>query len=145
MKKLIIIIGILTFNFTLYTLNSFSQPNGGFENWSSVYNIQEPDNWQTSNVLSLTSPPNPLSAFKATGIDKHSGNYALMLKTVFFNNNLNPQIFPDSAGFIFTGKITNNPIIIKKGYPFTGRPQKLEFWAKYQPVGNDVAQLGIAL
>lgn len=167
MKKLITLVAILTFrplgdqpfrygNFALYTiglttllsmttLNCCAQPNAGFENWSTVYTLLEPDNWQTGNFGSLASPPNPLSAFRATGVDKHSGNYALQLKTAFLNNNFFPQFFADTMGLVFTGRLANSPPAAKFGYPYTGRPEKLEFWAKYQPVGNDIAEVGVAL
>ena len=116
-----------------------AQPNGGFENWSPEYSYENPDGWQTLNFLSLTTPPNPLSSFKAIGIDKHSGNYALKLKTVFINNNPYPTQIHDSTSGTFTGKINISPLIYKYGFPYTGRPEKLEFWAKYMPVGNDTA------
>ncbi|MDO9186616.1 MAG: T9SS type A sorting domain-containing protein [Bacteroidia bacterium] len=135
MKKLMIISVILIF---APTFQGKAQPNGGFENWSTIYTLQEPDNWQTLNFISLTAP-NPLSAFKATGIDKHSGNYALKLKTVYFSNNPLPDVVGDTTGGVFTGKVTLSPFAYKYGFPYTGRPEKLEFWSKYYPVGNDTA------
>ncbi len=145
MKKFIIILVIATLNFKLSTLNCLSQPNPGFEKWSTVFGIQEPDDWQTWNFTSLGTPPNQLSVFKASGVDKHSGNYAMKIKTIYLNYNPNPQFFPDSTGFAFTGKINLNPITVKYGYPYSGRPEKLEFWAKYYPVGNDTAAAIVAL
>ncbi|MES2395207.1 MAG: T9SS type A sorting domain-containing protein [Bacteroidota bacterium] len=135
MKKLMIISVILIF---APAFQAKAQPNGGFENWSTVYSILEPDNWQTLNFVSLT-PPNPLSAFRVTGFDKHSGNYALKLKTVYFENNQFPSVIGDSAGVVYTGKITISPFAYKYGFPYTGRPEKLEFWSKYTPVGGDTA------
>lgn len=135
MKKLMIISVILIF---APAFQAKAQPNGGFENWSIVYSILEPDNWQTLNFVSLT-PPNPLSAFRVTGFDKHSGNYALKLKTVYFENNQFPSVIGDSAGAVYTGKITISPFAYKYGFPYTGRPEKLEFWSKYTPAGGDTA------
>jgi hypothetical protein len=126
-------------------LNSIAQPNGGFESWTPEFSYENPDGWETTNFLSLTNPPNPVSAFKVTGIDRHSGNYALKLKTVFVNTNPNPSLIDDSAGIAFTGKINFSPFSYKNGFPFVGRPAKLEFWAKYFPVGNDSASIGIIL
>ena len=144
MKKFITIIALLTFNFTLYTLNCHAQLlNGDFENWSPQYNFENPDHWETLNVLSLFS--NPLSAFKATGIDKHSGNYALKLKTVFLSNNPAPQSLPDTIGYVFSGKIIVSPPSLKLGIPFTDRPKKMEFWSKYVPVGNDTGAISVVL
>jgi hypothetical protein len=134
MKKLLCIYTILIYGVFI----SKAQPNGGFENWSTNYSLLEPDNWQTLNFISLTAP-NPLSAFKATGIDKHSGNYALKLKTVYFSNNPLPEQVGDTTGGVFTGKVTLSPFTYKYGFPYSGRPEKLEFWSKYYPVGNDTA------
>ena len=140
MKKLIITAAILTFNFSLSTLNCCAQLlNGGFEDWTTQYNFENPDHWETLNVLSLFS--NPLSAFKAVGVDKHSGNYALKLKTIVLSNNPAPQLIPDTIGFVFTGKINISPPSMKLGIPYTGRPEKIELWAKYTPVGNDLGAI----
>jgi hypothetical protein len=107
--------------------------------------IENPDNWQTYNFLSLLSPPNPLSAFKAIGIDVHSGNYALKLTSIHVINNPVPTQINDTTGGAFTGKINLSPITYTYGFPYTGRPEKLEFWAKYAPVGADTAHSYVAL
>ncbi len=124
---------------------SKAQPNGGFEDWTNEFSYENPDHWQTFNFLSLLSPPNPLSAFKAVGIDKHSGNYALKIKTVFLNNKPSQIVIGDSAGAIFTGKINYSPPSRTYGFPYTGRPENLEFWFKYAPIGTDAAGAGIML
>ena len=142
MKKLITIIALLTFNFQLLTFNCCAQLlNGGFEDWSPQYTYENPDHWETMNVLSLLS--NPLSTFKATGIDKHSGNYALKLKTISLTNNPVPQTFSDTIGFAFTGKINTSPPSMILGIPYSGHPEKLEFWSKYIPVDNDSASISL--
>jgi hypothetical protein len=141
MKKIAVIFVILVSGI----LSCFAQPNGGFENWSTVFNFQTPDNWQTLNFLSMFSPPNPISAFKATGIDKHSGNYALKLKTIFLNNNPLPNTVSDSIGYVFTGKVTLSPPSLKLGIPYVGRPENLDFWAKYIPVGADIGGVSVSL
>lgn len=124
---------------------SKAQPNGGFEDWTTEFSYENPDHWQTFNFLSLLIPANPLSAFKAIGIDKHSGNYALKLKTVFLNNKPSEIVIGDSAGAIFTGKINYSPPSRTYGFPYTGRPENLEFWFKYAPIGTDAAGAGIML
>lgn len=137
---------MITFVFlTSLLLSAVSQPNGGFENWSTEYNYQSPDGWQTLNFLSVFLAPNSLSAFKATGVDKHSGNYALKLKSIFINNNPLPDLVNDTIGYVFTGKVIVSPPSLKFGIPYVGRPEKLELWAKYFPVGMDLAGVSIAL
>lgn len=125
--------------------NSTAQPNGGFENWTPEFSYENPDGWQTLNFLSLTYPPNPLSAFKAMGIDRHSGNYALQLKTIYADNNPMAGLLGDTTGGAFTGKINLSPVTWVYGFPFTGRPEKLDFWAKYNPVGSDSAGILVFL
>jgi hypothetical protein len=137
---------VITFVFLTSLLsNAVSQPNGGFENWSTEFNYQAPDGWQTLNFISVFAPPNSLSAFKATGVDKHSGNYALKLKTMFINNNPLPGTVYDTIGYVFTGKVNVSPPSLKFGIPYVGRPEKLELWAKYFPVGMDLAGVSISL
>lgn len=126
-------------------LISKAQPNGGFEDWTTEFSYEDPNHWQTFNFLSLLAPANPLSAFKAIGIDKHSGNYALKIKTVFLNNKPSQIKTGDSTGAVFTGKINYSPPSRTYGFPYTGRPENLEFWFKYAPVGTDAAGAGIML
>ncbi|MES2287121.1 MAG: PCMD domain-containing protein [Bacteroidota bacterium] len=138
--------GVITFVILVSSvLISKGQPNGGFEDWSTEFSYENPDHWQTFNFLSLLAPPNPLSAFKAVGTDKHSGNYALKIKTVFLNNKPSQIVIGDSAGAVFTGKINFSPPSRTYGFPYTGRPENLEFWFKYAPVGTDAAGAGIML
>jgi hypothetical protein len=141
MKKKFSIIAVLM----VVIFNSIAQPNGGFENWNTTFNYQEPTGWQTLNFLTLTSPPNPMSASKVSGIDAHSGNFALKIKTIYINNNPVPQAFDDSMGLVFTGKITISPPTYRYGFPCTQRPEKLSFWAKYLPVGNDLGDARVYL
>jgi len=141
MKKKTIITAVLA----CAILNCEAQPNGGFENWTPEFTYENPDSWQTLNFLSLLSPPNPLSAFKAIGIDKHSGNYALKLTTVFLNNKPQQAALSDSVGGAFTGKINYSPLSQINGFPFTGRPEKLEFWFKYLPVGSDIGKVEVVI
>lgn len=114
-----------------------AQPNGGFENWSLEFSYESPDDWQTLNFLSLTTPPNELSAFKAIGSDKYAGNYSLEVKTIYISNNPLPGSVADTFGCVFKGKITISPASIREGFPYTARPEKLQFFAKYLPTGND--------
>jgi hypothetical protein len=133
MKHILLIIGLIS----VFTVKSIAQPNGGFENWSQEFSYEAPDGWQTFNVLIYSNPPSELSAFKVSGIDKHSGNYALKLKSVQVYNNVINDLFGDTAGGTYTGKIIYTPFAFKYGFAYSERAQKLDFWAKYHPVGTD--------
>ena len=122
-----------------------SQPNPGFENWSQEFTYQEPDGWQTLNFLTMLSPPNPQSAFRANGIEAHSGTSALKLQTVYLNNRPPQLEIGDSSGGAYTGKLIYSPLSVKQGFPYTGRPEKLQFWARYIPIGNDMGRAGVLL
>ncbi|MGB3947076.1 MAG: hypothetical protein WBM13_03765, partial [Bacteroidia bacterium] len=141
MKKLSVFI-----LFCLILFNRINaQPNGGFENWITEFGYEAPLDWQTMNVLSLTTPPNPLSAFKSFGIDKYSGFYGLKIQTIHVVNNPAPGGIADTFGVVFKGKITVSPIGFKPGFSYTGRPEKLQFYSKYHPIGNDVAYAFVVL
>lgn len=144
-KSTLFLIVFVIVNCKLAIINCKAQPNGGFENWSPEFTYENPDNWQTFNFLVLTSPPNQLSAFKATGINKHSGNYGLMLKSIFVTNNPNPELITDTIGLAFKGKIGLSPPSLKVGFPYSGRPEKLEFYSRYAPVGGDSGSGGVYL
>ncbi len=140
MKKIFTLAAFFVFGI----LQSKAQPNGGFENWTTEYTFESPDGWQTLNFLSLLIPPNPVSAFKVIGSDVHSGFYALKLKTICVTNNPYTLLIADTTSGVFTGKIIYSPPSYNYGFSYTGRPEKLEFWYKYSPVGADTAGAGIA-
>lgn len=141
---------IVLFVLSVWLNIGISQPNSGFEDWVTEFTYETPEHWQTFNFLSLAS--NPLSAFKATGLDVHSGNYALKLKSIYLNNNVLPDTFKvgdlaigDTIGGTFIGKIHLSPVSFIYGFPYANRPSKLQFWAKYNPVGNDTAGAMVVL
>ncbi len=133
LKKIIIISFILNISNTIL----FSQNNGGFENWSTLYGKDEPDYWQTFNLLSAFSSSNAVSAYKVGSVEAYSGNYALKVKTIHVKNKLGINNLPDTIGIVFNGKIIISPPSYKIGSPYTTRSEKLGFYSKYAPVGND--------
>lgn len=136
MKKLLLLILL----FSAFTaIRVVAQPNPGFEQWYSEFGYENPEGWQTFNILSLASPPTALTSFKASGFDVHSGNYALKMKSVEVHNGAIESMFGDTAGGVFTGSFIYSPLTVKYGFPYTARPEKFNFWAKYIPVGNDTA------
>lgn len=135
MKKTTLLFVLVLFQAVI----GLSQPNAGFENWVSEFSYESPQSWQTFNFLSfVTAPPTAITAFKATGINVHSGNYALKLKSEEVIHPDLKEMFGDTAGGIFTGNLTLTPLALRFGVPYSSRPEKLTFWAKYQPVGSDV-------
>lgn len=135
---LFVFLAFLSVSFT------FSQPNGGFEDWEMEFGNESPVGWQTLNFL-CAFPFNPPSATKASGIDKHSGNYALKIKTIHIITNPAPEILYDTIGGAFVGSINLSPLYLKRGYPYTGRPKTLNLWFKYFPVGEDRGSVGAVL
>jgi hypothetical protein len=135
---------LIVFLFFVSFLCAFSQPNGGFEDWEQEYGNDSPVGWQTPNFL-CAFPFNPVSATKASGIDKHSGNYALKLKSVHLVTNPAPNLLDDTIGAAFTGSINLAPLYLKHGYPYNARPQILNVWYKYIPLGEDQGTAGALL
>ncbi|MFY9309283.1 MAG: T9SS type A sorting domain-containing protein [Bacteroidia bacterium] len=140
MKKVSLVIIVFLTSFL-----SRAQPNPGFEDWTNQFGLLEPDGWQTLNFLTMLTPPNPASAFRVGGIDAHSGNYALKLKTVYLNNKPDVVDLGDTTGGCYTGQIILTPVSSAVGFPYTGRPEKLKFWARYIPVGADEGRAGVLL
>lgn len=104
-------------------------PNAGFENWTLVGSRYDPVSW--NNLNPSTSVLGVYTCTRASGVDKHSGTYAIKLQTksVFFQT---------ANGIASTGTIkTSAPYGISGGIPFTGRPDSISGWFKYTPVGAD--------
>ena len=141
MKKIAVIYFILICG----TFFCKAQPNGGFENWTTVLNIIEPENWQTYNFFSLVDPLTPVSATRVSGLDKHSGIYALKIKSIYIPNNQFSSYIGDTAGGAFTGNFDFTPFQINWGFPYIERPARLEVWSKYLPLGNDTAGAAVVL
>ncbi|MGB3947155.1 MAG: T9SS type A sorting domain-containing protein [Bacteroidia bacterium] len=126
---------IYTYIFLFMFLFSSAQPNPGFEDWESEFGAESPVGWQTLNFLSLMG--NPHSSFKVGGLEKFAGNYSLKIKSVNIIANPLPSVFDDTMGGVFTGEINISPAYYKYGFPYSGRPEYLEFWYRYLPIGDD--------
>lgn len=133
------------------TVVSFGQPlkNAGFELWVPQTGYEDPQDWTSLNLLSnpiftnFTPPYNPVSCFKST--DKHSGTYAMRVKTVKLYGNPVPAFLNDTCGGVFNGTVNFAAGNIKFGYADTTRVGSMKFWSKYTPVGNDTAYVTILL
>ncbi|MEI6061193.1 MAG: PCMD domain-containing protein [Bacteroidota bacterium] len=115
-------------------------PNGSFENWAGG----EPNSWNTTNTSilglafttvtkDLTSPQSGTASAKLTVITKN----------IPFVGSVTIQ------GALTLGTLNIDPIgqtaTLTGGYPFTGMPQKLTGYFKYQPVNNDTCAFGWGL
>jgi len=126
---------------------AYAQPNAGFETWQSVTGqttYEDPTNWTTTNVLNqFIFGANPVSVFKASGVDKYSGTFACKITIIKQTNNQTGGTLPDTLGLIYTGTIgLQGP---KYGYTYGSRPVSLDFMAKYTPTGTDTAAVYVLL
>ena len=101
-------------------------PNAGFENWLSKNGQEIPQGWYSIFYMLDTW----WGISKTT--DKHSGNYAVLLETT-------KGIF---SGTIMSGETTYS--LIPK-FACAYRPVSLDFYYKYIPSGEDIAQINIEL
>jgi hypothetical protein len=105
-------------------------PNPGFENWTGTPPNENPVGWWTINML---VPAGGVS--KTT--DAHSGNYAANLQVITLGG---PTNFP---GLMALNNPTNDATA--SGIPFTGMPDTLKVWLKYNTTGNDQVLVALLL
>ncbi|MBL0342257.1 MAG: T9SS type A sorting domain-containing protein [Bacteroidetes bacterium] len=109
--------------------SSYSQnaatPNPGFENWTQVGNHYDPNNWNCLNPS--TAILGVFTCIRATGVDVHTGNYAIKLTT--------KSVFGIKANGIASTAtlITTPPYGVTGGIPYTQRPDSIVGWYKYNP------------
>lgn len=138
MKKILFLTYLLFFLFQ----EIFAQqiPNGSMETWSGG----EPDTWNTTNMniigLDFTTVTKDLSSPQQ---GTASAKLTVVTKTIPFVGTVTMQ------GALTLGVLTIDPFLqtatLSGGYPFTGMPQKLTGYFKYQPVNNDTCVLGWGL
>ena len=100
----------------------------------------QPKGWASINLLSGFG--NPISVTKVT--DAHAVT-AARIETVKLTNNPVPTQIPDTAGVLFTGGLDFVKQRINYGFPYTERAEKLQFYSKYTPVGEDNAYVFVFL
>ncbi len=106
-------------------------PNGDFEEWEE-FSSEEPDDWFTSNVISLAIGETAVT--KST--NSYEGSFAAKIETT-------QTLIEDTLGFITNGMMgEDNPI---GGMAVDSTPDKLSGYYKYIPVGPDTAIGGLFL
>ncbi len=119
-------------------------PNGDFENWETLFDLDKPVGWGTSN-FSLYGVVT-FNTVSKDGIDKHSGNFSTRLETA-------SQIVNDQevkiVGLITLGNfdvdISTKKAKISGGLPFISKPAELNGYYKYNAVGFDSCFFDIAI
>lgn len=140
MKKNLTFISILL----IFGINSFAQqiPNGSFETWSS----DEPDSWNSTNQNVVGFGTFTTVAKDVSGAQQGSASAKLTVvtKTIpFIGTSLT------LPGVLTLGTLNIDPInqtaSVTGGFAFTGMPQKLTGYFKYQPINNDTCAMGWGL
>jgi hypothetical protein len=140
MKRILVLACLVS----ILTVQGFAQqfPNASFEAWTSG----EPDYWNTSNmnILGLDFS----GVVTKDNSNPQQGNSSAKLTVVtksipFIGTSFTVQ------GALTLGTLNIDPIAqtasLTGGYAFTGMPQKLVGYFKYQPVNNDTCAFGWGL
>ncbi len=136
------ILGIVSF-LLFSCINSFAQqiPNNSFESWVG----NKPDFWNTSNQNILGLVDFTMVTKDITGPQQGSASAKLTVVT---------KSIPFAGTYSLPGVLTlgilnydlvNQTASVSGGAPFTGLPEKLTGYFKYQPVNNDNCALGWGL
>lgn len=143
MKKLLLFISASGMAFFA---SAQTQPTWDFESWTGSGASIEPTGWISGNAITGFPFNNPQSVFQETTAGKvHGGTYSMKLVTVDLSNNPDPSTIPDPMGAVFPGQISISPLGLKDGFAYAGRPNSVEFWYQYAPVGGDSASAFVLL
>lgn len=130
MKK-IVFLSVIAFSLSAHAQQTI--PNAGFETWTNSFIYEEPTGWATLNPGIALGVPTTVT--KSTSA--HSGTYAAKLKTVgadFDGDNVVDTI----PGIAFLGTLDIISQTTNEGIPFSGMPDTLAAWTKYNsPGAND--------
>lgn len=126
---------LIIFVLTISTLGYSQLPNPDMENWTNDGTFDNPDGWDTSNrnffgIVSF----NPVH--KETGA--FHGSYCAKLETIEAQNGGNTVTVSGILTLgIFDVNLSDQTAVIKGGMPYTGKPDRLRGYYKYNPVGAD--------
>lgn len=143
MKGFISTIALLVFTLLVYSQTQL--PNAGLETWTTG----QPNSWGTSDgVLVQIGQPDPGTAEQETiSANVFSGTSSARLTT---KNITTPLGNRDIPGVLSLGNITLNLLTFSPevtGFPYTDRPDSIQFAAKYTsgPTGVDSGNVAITL
>lgn len=137
MKKIKHILRLPVLAICFFNNNLFAQqiPNGDFERWDSTLG-GFPINWITE-AHSIPYPlcPTSIDNTATKTSDRHSGNWAVELKT-------KSRCMKLGAGYMTLGDYDSE---LFSAIPYTYRPQQLNFYYKFLSIGNDTGFAKITL
>ncbi|HET6243232.1 MAG: PCMD domain-containing protein [Bacteroidetes bacterium] len=142
MKRKILLLAILSAGFYVKsTAQTGVIPNGGLNTWTNFFfTYDEPNGWATSNQYKALDISNPVTVFKTT--DKFEGGFAAKIETKPMNTAPAEQF--DTLGYLICGSVDFSTAEIK-GFPYSERPDRLEFYYKYAPVSEDEGGVYVSL
>jgi len=140
MFRLLVFLLLLLVSIHPFQLTAQDIPNASFENWSGG----EPVDWHSTNQNILGYQFNVVN--KETS-NPQSGLYSARIEVVTHNILfVGPVTVP---GVLTLSEIEvdvfNQTVVLEGGYPFSGMPQQLAGYLRYQPVGTDTAFYGFGL
>jgi hypothetical protein len=109
------------------------------ETWLTNLGASNPNGWISANILA------PGTVVKSPGIN---GTDTCAKITTKYSSGLSAQtggVVPDTSGFMFTGTLSVFTQQIKQGFPYSDRPEYIQFYSKYSPVDNDTAFVSVFL
>ncbi len=121
--------------------------------WPSGFfgSASTPSLWVTTNVLtspiiSPTATPNPTTVTQSTNACNSGSSMQVETKRFPYNSSLISAYVPDTSGFAFTGSISfGTTIVIKDGFAYTQRPNKMIFCVATQPAVGDTSGIQLLL
>ncbi len=145
------ILSLFVFLCCLLSLNAQTEvPNGGFENWDNVgNNDEEPQNWSANKTGGGLAGLAPQTCFRESN-NPYAGNYCIKVETdTYFGAVVN--------GAATTGRIEAPNTNPANGYlrtirsdadfnsPFSGRPDSLVGYFRYNQEGGDQGKVEVFL
>jgi hypothetical protein len=109
------------------------------DTWLTDLGASNPKGWISANILA------PGTVVISPGIN---GTDTCAKITTKYSSGLSAQtggVVPDTSGFMFTGTLSVFTQQIKQGFPYSDRPEYIQFYSKYSPVDNDTAFVSVFL